>query len=174
MRRIELLLNNQLYNTYMTYNEEEESEPIFCRHDISHHIDVARIAYILVLEHNDLNFFVKENGLSGKLAGKEVIYAAGLLHDIGKWKEYQTGIDHASFGAKLAREILPQVFFNPNEVEIIARAIYEHRNLSMDMSFLGERIYRADNLSRICINCAYRSQCPKLDKQEINTSTFEY
>ncbi|NLJ71797.1 MAG: HD domain-containing protein [Syntrophomonadaceae bacterium] len=174
MRRIELLLNNPLYQEYMNYNEIEEAEPKFCRHDISHHIDVARIAYILVLEQNDLNFFIKESNLSGRLAAKEVIYAAGLLHDIGKWKEYRTGIDHSSFGAKLARDILPQVFFNPNEVEIIARAIYEHRNLSMDMSFLGERIYRADNLARICINCIYRKDCPKLEKQEINTSTFEY
>lgn len=174
MRRIELLLNNPLYQDYINYNEQEEAEPRFCRHDISHHIDVARIAYILVLEQNDLNFFVNENRLSGKLAAKEIIYAAGLLHDIGKWKEYRSGIDHASFGAKLAREILPQVFFNPNEVEIIARSIYEHRNLSMDMSFLGERIYRADNLARICIDCIHRADCPKLEKQEINTSTFEY
>lgn len=174
MKRIELLLNDSLYNEYMTYNEEEELEPKFCRHDIAHHIDVARIAYILVLEHNDLNFFIKESRLSGKLAAKEVIYAAGLLHDIGKWKEYQVGVDHASFGARLAREILARVFFNQNEIDLIARAIYEHRNLSMDMSFLGERIYRADNLARVCFNCSHREQCPKVNNQEISVSSFEY
>ena len=135
LKRIELLLNDTLYNNYIAYNEEEESEPKYCRHDINHHIDVARIAYILVLENNDLNFFVKENKLADKLAAKEVIYAAGLLHDIGKWKEYQAGVDHASYGARLAREILPRVNFDDNEINVIARAIYEHRNLSMDMSF---------------------------------------
>lgn len=174
MKRIELLLNDSLYQEYMSYNEKEELEPKFCRHDITHHIDVARIAYILVLEHSDLNFFVQENGLSSKLAAKEIIYAAGLLHDIGKWKEYQDGTDHASFGAKLAREILPRVYFNPKEIDIIARAIYEHRNLSVDMSFLGERIYRADNLARVCLDCSYRHECTKIENQEINTSTFEY
>lgn len=174
MKRIELLLNDSLYHTYMAYNAEEESEPKFCRHDISHHIDVARIAYILVLENNDLNFFVKESNLSDKLAAKEVIYAAGLLHDIGKWKEYQVGVDHASFSARLAREILPRVYFNDNEINVIARAIYEHRNLSLDMSFLGERLYRADNLARVCLNCVHQEECPKYDHQEINISGFEY
>ncbi|MDD4562228.1 MAG: HD domain-containing protein, partial [Syntrophomonadaceae bacterium] len=95
LKRVELLINDTLYRQYMNYNLEEELEPKFCQHDFSHHLDVARIAYILVLEHNDLNYFIKDSGLSGKLAAKEVIYAAGMLHDIGKWKEYREGIDHA-------------------------------------------------------------------------------
>lgn len=174
LKRIELLLKDSLYHNYISYNEEEEAEPKSCRHDINHHLDVARIAYILVLENNDLNYFMKETKLSDKLAAKEVIYAAGLLHDIGKWKEYQTGVDHASYGARLAREILPRVFFNENEINVIARAIYEHRNLSMDMSLLGERLYRADNLARVCLNCDYQPECPKYKRREINTSGFEY
>ncbi len=174
LKRVELLINDSLYRQYMNYNLEEEREPKFCQHDFSHHLDVARIAYILVLEHNDLNYFIKENGLSGKLAAKEVIYAAGMLHDIGKWKEYREGIDHASYGARIARDILARAFFNPNEVEIICRAIYEHRNISRDMSFLGERLHRADNLSRICSECPDRSQCPKAKYKEINISGFEY
>lgn len=174
MKRIELLLNDAIYNEYLGYNEEQESDPKYCRHDLAHHIDVARIAYILILEHNDMNFFIQETNLSSKIAAKEIIYAAGLLHDIGKWKEYQTGLDHASYGARLAREILPRVLFNPKEIDIIARAVYEHRNLSMDMSFLGERLYRADNLARVCMSCYYREPCPKFDTQEITITSFEY
>ncbi|MDD3269977.1 MAG: HD domain-containing protein [Syntrophomonadaceae bacterium] len=174
MKRVELLINDSFYKEYMRRNREEDLEPKFCQHDFQHHLDVARIAYILVLEHNDLNYFVKENSLSGKLAGKEVIYAAGFLHDIGKWQEYQTGIDHASFGAKLAREILPRAFFNANEVEIISRAVYEHRNISKDMTFLGERLHRADNLSRACAQCEYHAECPKYKNKELTISSFEY
>lgn len=174
LKRIDLLLNDSFFTEYMRLNVEEEKEPKFCQHDLRHHIDVARIAYILVLEHNDLNFFVRESNLSGRLAAKEVIYAAGLLHDIGKWKEYQTGADHASFGARLSREILPRVFFSPNEIDIICRAVYEHRNISNNMSFLGEKTHRADNLSRICSQCEYRDQCPKLKNKEISIGTFEY
>lgn len=180
LKRIELLLKVPLYQENMNLNAQEEQEARYCLHDFQHHLDVARIAYILVLENNDLNYFIKENGVSGKLAAKEIIYAAGLLHDIGKWKEQQEGIDHASFGARVAREILPHAFFNPHEVEIIGRAIYEHSNIRTEMSFLGERIHRADNLSRmsnfslLCSECSYRNLCPKVKKMEITISSFEY
>lgn len=159
---------------YMRRNREEELEPRFCQHDFRHHLDVARIAYILILEQNLLPYFVKESGLTGRLAGKEVIYAAGLLHDIAKWQEYRTGADHASYGARLAREILPRAQFSPLEIELISRAVYEHRNIRQDMSFLGERLYRADNLSRVCHNCEHIEKCPKFENQEQTFGNFEY
>lgn len=174
MKRVELLLRDNLYNDYINRNINEELEIKFCRHDLRHHVDVARITYILVLEHNDLNYFVKESGLSGKLSAKEVIYSAGLLHDIGKWKEYKTGVDHAAVGARLAREILPRAYFNTNEIEHICRAVYEHRNISRDMSFLGERLHRADNLSRVCSQCEYLSQCPKAKSRDLGIAGLEY
>jgi len=174
LKRVETLIDDKFYKEYMRRNVEEEMEPKFCQHDLKHHLDVARITYILVLEHNDLNYFIKDSGLSGKLAAKETIYAAGLTHDIAKWKEYKYGIDHAAYGARLVREILPRVLFNPNEIDIICRAIYEHRNISRDMSFLGERLHRADNLSRICRQCEFRAQCPKIKNKEINITNFEY
>lgn len=174
MKRVELLVNDSLYKDYMQRNCEEQIEPRYCQHDFRHHLDVARITYILVLEHNDLNYFIKDAGLAGKLAAKEVIYAAGLTHDLGKWNEYQTGIDHASYGSKLVRDLLPRAYFSANEVDIISRAIYEHRNISRDMSFLGERLHRADNLSRVCVECDASNQCPKLKTKERIVSTFEY
>lgn len=174
MKRVELLVKDPLYKEYLQRNSDEQKDARFCLHDFRHHLDVARITYILVLEQNDLVFFIKESGLNGRLAAKEVIYAAGLTHDIGKWYEYRTGIDHASYGAKLGRELLPQAYFNPNEVEIICRAIFEHRNISVDMSFLGERLHRADNLSRVCVDCDFRDQCPKLKSRDPIAATFEY
>jgi HD superfamily phosphodiesterase len=174
LKRVELLLKDSLYIDYIQRNTNEESGIKYCEHGLPHHIDVARIAYILVLETSDLNYFIKDSGLSGKLAAKEVIYAAGLLHDIGKWKECQMGIDHAAYGARLARDILPRAFFNPAETDIICRAIYEHRNISKDMSFLGERIHRADNLSRVCSQCEQKDSCPKLGTKEFSVITFEY
>jgi len=174
MKRVDLLITDEFYTQYLQRNVEEEKEPKFCQHDFRHHLDVARIAYILVLEHNDLNYFIQEHGLAGRLAAKEVIYAAGLLHDIGKWQEYKAGVDHASYGAKLARDILPRAFFNPQEVEIIARAVYEHRNISSNMSFLGERLHRADNLSRFCHKCDYNADCPKRHRKEVTVASLEY
>lgn len=174
MKRIELLLKDDMYCEYIKRNTDDEKGIKYCQHGLQHHIDVARIAYILVLEHNDLSYFAREGGLSGKLAAKEIIYAAGLLHDIAKWQEIQDGVDHAASGSRLARDILPRAFFNANETNLISRAIYEHRNISQDMSFLGERIHRADNLSRVCSQCEERSNCPKRGTHEMSVTTFEY
>ena len=174
MKRVDLLLKDADYCRYIKYNTSEGIGLKYCKHGLQHHIDVARIAYILVLEHNDLNYFVKENGLSCKLAGKEIVYATGLLHDIAKWKEIQEGVDHVRYGARLARDILPRAFFNPTEVDIICQAIYEHRNISTDMSFLGERIHRADNLSRACSHCEEAGNCPKREIKEMGVTNFGY
>ena len=162
MKRIEMLLRDPLYHDYMERNINEERNLKYCRHDLHHHTDVARIAYILVLENNDLGYFVMEANLSGRLAAKELIYAAGLLHDIGKWKEYQMGVDHASMDQIGARH-LTRIHFNENEIKSSV-GYYEHRNISRDMSFLGERIHRADNLSRVCSQCVpYR--CPEIENK---------
>ncbi|MDD4801777.1 MAG: HD domain-containing protein [Syntrophomonas sp.] len=174
MKRIDLILKDDIYSEYIRRNTDEEMGLKYCRHGLPHHIDVARIVYILVLEHNDLSYFVKEYGLTGRLAAKEVIYAAGLLHDIGKWKEIQEGVDHAAYGARLARDLLPRAFFNDNEIDIITKAIYDHRNISEQMSFLGERLHRADNLSRVCSQCEQRLECPKREIKEMGVTTFEY
>ncbi|WP_054695075.1 HD domain-containing protein [Syntrophomonas palmitatica] len=173
MKRIDLLINDTMYKDYIQRNMDEEINA-YCQHDFRHHLDVARITYILVLENNDLNYFIKESGLSGKLAAKEVIYAAGLLHDIGKWKEFQTGTDHASYGSRLAREVLPRALFNEQEIEIICQGIFEHRNISMDMSFLGERLHRADNLSHLCLECPAQNVCPKMKNRDASLSSLEY
>ncbi|MGE5390230.1 MAG: HD domain-containing protein [Deltaproteobacteria bacterium] len=173
MKRVDLILEDNVYRDYMQRNIEAEADA-YCHHDFRHHLDVARITYILILENNDLNYFIKENGLSSKPAAKEVVYAAGLLHDIGKWKEFEAGTDHASCGSHLAREILPRAFFDPAEIEIICQGIYEHRNISKDMSFLGERLHRADNLSRLCLECESRDNCPKMKNRDKTISSFEY
>lgn len=167
-----MLIEDERYREYMAKNLEESRG--LCPHDFQHHLSVARICYILVLEHNGLSFFIQDANLGGKLAAKETIYAAGLTHDIGKWKEYKHSVDHAAYGARIAREILPRAWFSPNEVDIICRAIFEHSNINKDMSFLGERLHRADNLSRVCCACQHRSQCSRFQNKEINLSSFEY
>ena len=73
--------------------QELESERIFCRHTPEHFLDVARLMYIYALEeHLELP--------------KELIYAAALLHDIGRAQQYQYNIPHDIAGVEIAREIL--------------------------------------------------------------------
>ncbi|MGE5398493.1 MAG: HD domain-containing protein [Chitinophagales bacterium] len=174
MKRIELILKDPSFIDYINRNTLSDQEHRYCKHDLAHMIDVARITYILILEQQSIGNYITTGSLSGKMAARETIYAAGLLHDIGKWKEYMTGEDHAAFGARLAREMLPRLFFNDNEIDVISQAIFEHRNISKDMSFLGEKLHRADNLSRVCSQCTESTNCLKYQNKEIGTHLLVY
>ena len=50
MERINRILINDLYREYLQKNNEAETGRPFCRHDLGHFLDVARIAMILDLE----------------------------------------------------------------------------------------------------------------------------
>ena len=81
MPRLEAVRNHPLYRENYGLLEEAEQKREFCRHQMPHLLDVARIAYILNLE--------RQLGIE-----KEVIYTAALLHDIGKFGQYRDGIPH--------------------------------------------------------------------------------
>lgn len=70
-----------------------EHDREFCCHQITHLLDVARIAYIKNLE-------------AGLGIDKELIYTAAILHDIGKALQYTDKIPHEIAGEKIAGEIL--------------------------------------------------------------------
>jgi uncharacterized protein len=129
---------------------------------MEHAIDVARIYYILYLE-SKKNFSGLEE-LNFNQA-KEIIYATGLLHDVGRWIQYQNkALDHAQESAVLAGPILKEAGFNEKEIEFILEAIRKHRD---PHTFgLGKLLYRADKLSRNCIQCKVRDKCYKLSEME--------
>ena len=68
------ILKNRSYTSLIENIEKKERNRFFCRHGMEHLIAVARIAYIISLE--------EESGIS-----KDIIYAASLLHDIGRAEE---------------------------------------------------------------------------------------
>lgn len=174
MKRIELIMNDPFFQQCMEKNTAKEVERKFCKHDLQHMIDVARITYILVLEHGDFREFVQEHGLSSRQAAKELIYAAGLLHDIARWREFEAGEDHAMVGADYAQQVLRRCDFSPDEIKIIARAIREHRVVGENMSRLGEHLYRADNLSRACSQCNVKDLCYKFKDMETGGQLLVY
>lgn len=79
MDRIDRILKHNLFMEHLDANRAAEAERCFCRHDMAHFLDVARIGMILNLR--------EQQGFD-----EEVIYAAGLLHDIGKHLQYSSGI----------------------------------------------------------------------------------
>lgn len=146
MQRIINLLNNSEYNEHLNKIKSLEKDRTLCKHDLIHFLDVARIAYVLSLENN---YNIE----------KELIYAAALLHDIGRWKEYMYNTDHALESAHIAEDILVEIGFNKNEIASITEAISEHRDKKKDRSHLSYVLYQSDKSSRLCRKCNTKDSC---------------
>ena len=137
-------MNNKLYKEALKKLSEYERDREFCNHTIEHFIDVSRIAYIMVLE-------------EGLKVSKDVIYAIGLLHDIGRVRQYEEGIHHDIASVEMSREILKETSFIEEEINTILNGIANHRKESDNK--LEEIIYKADKLSRQCFNCKAEKEC---------------
>jgi putative nucleotidyltransferase with HDIG domain len=144
--RINKILNHKKYKEYINKIEFHEKEREFCRHNLQHFIDASRIAYILNLEKR-LNI------------NKELIYAVGLLHDIGRWAQYETGIEHNIASAELCEEILVDCNFNNEEINEIKKSILNHRKNENEYEDLASIFYSADKLSRNCFSCKCLEKC---------------
>lgn len=161
LKRVELILNDRLYQEYLAKNARYEAERRYCRHDFQHMLDVARITYILFLEAGEMGRLVEVCGLPDNDVIKEVVYAAGLVHDIARWRQYETGEDHGEAGAKMAGPLLTRAGFAPGEIAAIVAAVREHRSGAVKSTLLGERLCRADDLSRPCFQCRVKEECYK-------------
>lgn len=140
------IMQHPKFIEYINLNKACEVERSFCRHDLQHAVDVARVAYIISLESKyDLS--------------KEIIYAAALLHDIAKWKQYREKLDHAAEGAVLAREILEDLNCNKKDTEMILDAIRSHRIKGKGTSPLSIVLYAGDKSCRPCIDCSMVKEC---------------
>ena len=144
--RINLILNNSNYKKYLKEIEKCEEKRQFCRHNLKHFLDVARIAYIMCLE-KKLNY------------SKDVIYAIGLLHDIGRFEQYKDGTPHDKASYNLSVLILQECNFNKEEIEIIGSGILNHRTKTLDETSIENIIYRSDKISRDCFNCKAIELC---------------
>lgn len=159
MKRVNAILKAPLYRRCYARLEELEKERIFCCHQMPHLLDVARIAYILNIEQN--------LGLE-----KEVIYAASILHDIGKYAQYEDGTPHEQSGEKIASEILDSLpddaAFSEEEKRMILTAIRGHRKLREDAKPLERLLYTSDKASRMCFACPAESECDwSVDKKNM-------
>lgn len=128
----------------MSEIEQNEKDRIFCRHNISHSLDVARIAALMAAD-------------EGIHIDRELIYAAALLHDIGRAK---TADNHREKSWELAEDILISCGFSDEERTEIKYAIIYHgdENSSDESSFRGI-FCKADKLSRNCFMCRAKKEC---------------
>ena len=94
MKRVDAILQDGRFQAGLQWVEKLEVQRIFCCHRLEHLLDVARIAWILVLE--------QQLPLQ-----KDVVYATALLHDLGRYRQYEEAIPHHRASAELAAAILP-------------------------------------------------------------------
>lgn len=149
MNRVNQILSHPLYRQALEKTELLEKDREFCRHNMTHFLDVARIAYIHCLE----------QGMDVK---KDVVYGAALLHDIGRYQQYEAGIPHETASARLAQEILPQCSYSEEEQRQIQEAVLGHRRKDkkqQESLGLGGLLYQADKQSRNCFVCSAREAC---------------
>lgn len=147
MKRVEQIRLHPLFQEQFDLLQKAEADRVFCRHTMEHFLDVARIMYIYRLEY---------------AAGpdKELIYAAALLHDIGRYQQIHQGIPHHTAGAQLAGAILPECGFSPEETRLVQDAIRHHRTgEDTPDHLLSLWLYRADKQSRSCFCCPAASEC---------------
>lgn len=147
MERIDKILLNREFLLNLQRNEEAETNRKFCNHQMEHFLDVARIAAVINLEeHYDIS--------------KELIYAASLLHDIGRHRQYHENITHDIASAEIAPGILAECGFSKEEIEVIVDAILNHRKTEVkNEKSLRGLLYRADKASRPCFSCKMVQEC---------------
>jgi len=144
MERFNKLIQDTDYQIYLKKNRVCEKKREFCKHDIQHFLDVARLCYIMALE--DKAPF-----------SKEIIYTCAFLHDIGKWQQYTLKVPHEEASYQLARPLLEKYHFEEKEQQEILQGILQHREKVQQG--LGELMYKSDKLSRKCYNCKAYKEC---------------
>ena len=147
MQRVNSICSHPLWKSCVSKIRDLETERIFCCHDTSHFLDVARIAWI-------------ENLEKGLAISREMIYAAAMLHDIGRHLQYMQGVPHDEGSVSIASDILKDSGFDEKEQAEILSAIRMHRNPdAASRDDLAGIIYRADKKSRICAFCSASDKC---------------
>lgn len=145
MERIDQVCRHPLWKRYIAEIETGEQTRRFCRHGITHLMDVARLAWI-------------ENLERGLGLPKARIYAAALVHDLGR--AGPADVPHEQAGLAPAFEILQDCNFSLTERNDILDAISCHRDeRTASRDDLAGLIYRADKASRLCLFCPAEKDC---------------
>lgn len=148
MDYVNRLMENERYLQTMGQIHEMEKKRAYCHHGFNHVLDVARIAYLMNLE---MDFGYE----------KEFLYLCALLHDIGRAKEYETGISHEKAGEELARDILNEIGYPKERQEDILVKVTDHRHAPTPEDGITKDnfFWFADKRARNCFACNVADTC---------------
>ena len=155
------ILHNDRFQMILKELEIAEKDRRFCRHNIAHLLDTARIMQIINLE-------------EGHCLSKDLIYAAGLLHDIGRLCQYKDGTPHEKAAVPIAEEILTECGYCQEERITILCAISAHRRTEytgIQEQQLSNILFRADKAGRLCFQCGVQDEC-NWPEEKKNTEMF--
>lgn len=166
MERVDKILRHSLFLSKLEIISYFEQDRKFCKHGIQHLLDVARIGSIILAQYN-----VDRNVNIHNIAD-EYMYAAALVHDLGRADEYEFGVPHEEAGAKTAAEILNDCGYSESEIEKIVSAVLFHKDVKCrdcNNYSLASVLYKADKLSRCCFMCQVREECKWEEIDKNNT-----
>ncbi|MBQ0079225.1 MAG: HD domain-containing protein [Eubacterium sp.] len=155
MDRLNQIYNHPVYAAEYQALVEDERNRIYCKHGVDHLLEVARLCYLYCLE-------------EGVDIDRELVYAAALLHDIGRHQQNATGEPHDQAGARLAKEIMAECGFSEHEIAMVVDAIGAHRGpMGSDPGTEFSTLLRkADKKSRLCFICEARDTCNWPDEKK--------
>lgn len=139
------LLALESYRQALRALEDQEADRIYCKHNLDHFLDVARVT-MLVCADFDIP------------ADKDVVYLAALMHDLGRLDKGQA--DHPVASAQLADQWLEAIDFPADRRPEVIRLIEGHgwRGPAVPSNLL-EAFSLADSLSRPCYQCPATDSC---------------
>lgn len=184
MKRINQLLHHPVFIDHLDRLAQLEKDRIYCCHGLSHLLDTARIACLLQYQKGNapqeaektekLSTISKKNPPKESSFPVEIIYAAALLHDIGRVLQYEQGLPHETAGLAAAKQILTDCSFTAHEQALVLDAIQFHRrDTKTSPAALSEKtgcyptktdslrqlLHTADKLSRNCFACPAADTC---------------
>ena len=171
---VERLLVHPEYRNLQKEIEKLEADRIYCKHEFQHSLDVCRIAWILFMEEQIASQEVADLQEMDLSEWKERIYLTGLLHDIGRVAQYQTGEHHGEAGRKIALRLLDEIGCPDvwrEEILFVVALHFGRDGERMRPGTLGDYICRADHSSRNCFLCNASETCKWLGEEKNKTIT---
>ena len=211
MKFTEKLLKHPEFLRLQKRVQQIEQERIYCHHELSHALDVCRMAWMMYLEDqmqemlepesktDPKNGYEPESGfksgeritvernvgctdnICGKMYSsvnlqekKDQFYVTGLLHDIGRVAQYETGEHHSEAGMRIAKQLLSDIGYPSEWMSETLQIVGVHHGREEENAETGVMEYyirRADHLSRNCFLCEAADSC-KWSDEERNLTIF--
>ena len=207
MKFTEKLLKHPEFLRLQKRVQQIEQERIYCHHELSHALDVCRMAWMMYLEDQmqknlkygsdaekmdtelknncalEAGFTSESEPVKARKAEqladfckkKDQFYVTGLLHDIGRVAQYETGEHHSEAGVRIAKQLLAEIGYPLAWMDETLQIVGVHHGRAEEKNEAGTMVYyirRADHLSRNCFLCEAADSCKWSDEERNQTITW--